>query len=81
MNVLPLQRHSIRSDPQFQISGEEQFGIAFLGQLQSILKTRRLIAVGEIAHRSLDLAGLPHRTVRHPSHGGKSAFQRGLLAI
>jgi hypothetical protein len=26
-------------------------------------------------------ANMPHTQVRHPSHGGKADFQKGLLAV
>jgi hypothetical protein len=42
--------------------------------LREILRGRRAVAVGRLAHRAL---GAPY--VRHPSHGGAAAFRAGLL--
>lgn len=42
--------------------------------LQELLRGRRPIAVGRIAHQAIG-----GRYVRHPSHGGSAAFREGLL--
>jgi len=34
--------------------------------------------VGNVAHRSLLGSGMDVPKVRHPSHGGRSGFKRGL---
>jgi len=44
--------------------------------LAEILRGRRVVAVGRLAHARL---GGPY--VRHPSHGGASAFRSGLGAV
>ena len=45
------------------------------GFLAELARGRRVIAVGRLAHARL---GGPY--VRHPSHGGASAFRCGLIA-
>lgn len=37
-----------------------------------------VVAVGNVAHRSLQRSGLEVPKIRHPAHGGRSGFKRGL---
>jgi hypothetical protein len=37
--------------------------------------------VGNVAHRSLQRAGLDVPKVRHPSHGGRVGFRQGLQEL
>lgn len=47
---------------------------ASLPFLDEVARGRRVLAVGRLAH---DVTGAPY--VRHPSHGGGTAFRQGLL--
>jgi uracil-DNA glycosylase len=53
----------------------------FLGQILRLLSPHSIIAVGRTAERALGRLGVRNlRAVRHPSHGGKREFIRGLSA-
>lgn len=49
-----------------------------ISDIISILKPRKIIAVGRKAQSSLDHLGLPCDYVRHPSQGGASKFKKGI---
>jgi hypothetical protein len=53
-------------------------GIPFWQALAEIFAVQTVIAVGNVAHHSLQRSGLDVPKVRHPSHGGRSGFKRGL---
>jgi uracil-DNA glycosylase len=58
---------------------EIQFGQVFLDQFICLLCPRSVIAVGRTAERALARLGKrDFHCVRHPSHGGKSAYIAGL---
>jgi len=63
------------------LRGEQEAGFAFLLALSAIFDNPPLIAVGNVAARSLERAGLMHKCVRHPAYGGKAEFQRGILGL
>lgn len=44
--------------------------------VEALAAGRRVVAVGRVAERALDVPG-----VRHPSHGGAAAFRDGLRAL
>jgi hypothetical protein len=81
-NVVPFHPHKPHKplSNRMPLRGEQAAGFPFLLELRSIFDNPPLIAVGRIAGKSLAEAGLEHTTVRHPSHGGKAEFQRGLRA-
>jgi uracil-DNA glycosylase len=60
---------------------ELALGEPFLRQLHQIFGQPLLVAVGNTAVSALSAWQLPHRKVRHPSHGGKTQFTNGLLTI
>jgi uracil-DNA glycosylase len=73
-NLVPTHPHR-RDDPASNrppTRGEIAVGSSFLRELS---RYRRLVAVGRLAARELNL---PY--VRHPSHGGARAFREGLIA-
>jgi hypothetical protein len=42
---------------------------------------KSVVAVGNVAHRSLLGSGVNAPKVRHPSHGGRSGFKQGLQEL
>jgi uracil-DNA glycosylase len=59
---------------------EQQAGFEFFLQLRNIFPESKIVAAGRIASNALTHANIPHFPVRHPSHGGKTDFQSGVLA-
>ena len=59
---------------------EIQLGGSFLRRVFEIWRIEQVIAVGNVAHESLLALGLPCPKLRHPAHGGKGDFLRGLAA-
>jgi uracil-DNA glycosylase len=57
---------------------EARLGTPFWHSLAELFGIRTVVAVGNVAHRSLLASGLDVPKVRHPSHGGRSGFKRGL---
>ncbi|MDQ0577595.1 uracil-DNA glycosylase [Agromyces albus] len=49
--------------------------------LQDLFSIRTVIAVGTVAHNSLVRSGLTVPRVRHPAHGGREKFARGLQEL
>jgi hypothetical protein len=68
-NVVPTHPGDERSNRR-PTRAEIAAGAAFARQL---VRGRRLVAVGRVAHEALGGA-----YVRHPSHGGATEFERGL---
>ncbi len=62
-------------------AGELAQGGAFLQLLLNQFEIETVVAVGNSAEKSLTALNIPHTKVRHPSHGGKQAFHKGLLAL
>ncbi len=60
---------------------ETAVGTPFWQALAELFAVRRLVAVGNVAHRSLLQAGLDVPKVRHPSHGGRTRFRQGLQEL
>ena len=60
---------------------ELDWGRPFLFQLLQIFPIQTVVAVGQKADQALIGWGIAHSQVRHPSHGGKLAFRRGLRQI
>lgn len=57
---------------------EAALGTPFWQALAEIFAIQTVVAVGNVAHHSLQRSGLDAPKVRHPSHGGRSGFKRGL---
>jgi uracil-DNA glycosylase len=57
---------------------ETDLGAPFWHALVELFEIQSVVAVGNVAHRSLQRSGLEVPKVRHPSHGGRSGFKRGL---
>jgi uracil-DNA glycosylase len=57
---------------------EAALGTPFWQALMELFGIERLVAVGNVAHRSLQRNGLDVPKIRHPAHGGRSGFKRGL---
>jgi hypothetical protein len=56
-------------------------GLPVLDVLVSELPSAKVVAVGRVAQRALGELGLDAPYVRHPSHGGKRAFEAGIAAL
>ncbi|TLM81824.1 uracil-DNA glycosylase [Pseudarthrobacter sp. NamE5] len=59
-------------------AAEAKLGTPFWQQLVELFGIETVVAVGNVAHRSLLRSGMEVPKVRHPSHGGRSGFKRGL---
>lgn len=57
---------------------EVVLGKEFLSDIMKIYNIKHVIAVGRVAEKSLSEMGIAHHAVRHPSHGGATAFAQGL---
>jgi hypothetical protein len=60
---------------------EAEAGMAFFRELRQIFPSAKLVAAGRVSERMLTQNGFEHTAVRHPSHGGKADFQKGVLSI
>lgn len=79
-NVYPLHPHAA-DDPfsnRSHNAAERRAGMEVLSQLVSLLKPRRLVAVGNDAEKALHPFGgeIEVIKVRHPSYGGQADFLR-----
>jgi uracil-DNA glycosylase len=59
-------------------AADARLGTQFRQLLAELFRIETVVAVGNVAHRSLLSTGLEVPKVRHPSHGGRSGFKRGL---
>lgn len=59
-------------------AAEAALGTPFWQSLTELFPTETVVAVGNVAHRSLQRSGLDATKIRHPAHGGRSGFKRGL---
>lgn len=59
-------------------SAELEIGRPFLQDLIDMFAITKLIAVGNQAHKTLSVMGYDVPKIRHPSHGGKHDFIKGL---
>jgi hypothetical protein len=57
---------------------EAGLGTPFWQALAELFGIETVVAVGNVAHRSLLGSGVDAPKVRHPAHGGRSGFKRGL---
>ncbi|MGK3957689.1 uracil-DNA glycosylase [Arthrobacter sp. R4] len=62
-------------------AAETDLGTPFWQSLTEIFPIQTVVAVGNVAHRSLLRSGVDAPKVRHPAHGGRSAFKRGLQEL
>lgn len=60
---------------------ELAIGCRYIELILSLCPQLTLVAVGRRAERALSLLDMPHRGIRHPSHGGKRAFLSGLKKV
>jgi hypothetical protein len=79
--AVPFQPHqpgvplSIRTPTRL----EQESCLRFLAALRQLFPETLVVAAGRIAERSLKALNVPSLYVHHPSHGGKAAFQAGVL--
>ena len=59
---------------------EIESGMVFFRDMRHMFPKSKLVAAGRIAERMLATGNFAHTAVRHPSHGGKADFQRGVLS-
>jgi hypothetical protein len=59
-------------------AAEAILGTPIWQALTELLPIETVVAVGNVAHRSLQRSGLDVPKIRHPAHGGRSGFKRGL---
>lgn len=57
---------------------ETKLGTPFWQELAELFGIASIIAVGNVAQHSLQRSGLVVPKIRHPAHGGRSGFKRGL---
>ena len=62
-------------------SAEADLGTPFWQALTELFPIETVVAVGNVAHRSLRRSGLDAPKIRHPAHGGRSGFKRGLEGL
>lgn len=59
-------------------AADARLGAPFWQSLAELFSIDSVVAVGNVAHRSLLFSGVDAPKVRHPSHGGRAGFKRGL---
>lgn len=82
-NVFPLHPH-LSGTPhsnRLHTRSEREAAIHFLEILNIELRPKVVVAIGKDAQRALDLLGIPHVPVRHPSYGGLTDFRRGMADL
>ena len=62
-------------------AGELLIGAPFLETLTRLFPIEVVVAIGNLAERSLTRLGIAHTKVRHPSQGGKRKFVEGLARL
>jgi uracil-DNA glycosylase len=62
-------------------SAEAALGTPFWQALTELFPIESVVAVGNVAHRSLQRSGVDVPKIRHPAHGGRSGFKRGLQEL
>ncbi|MEO5993032.1 MAG: uracil-DNA glycosylase [Arthrobacter sp.] len=62
-------------------AAETALGSPFWRVLADTFAIETVVAVGNVAHRSLLRSGLDVTKIRHPAHGGRSGFKRGLQEL
>lgn len=59
-------------------ASEAALGTPFWQALMEAFSIETVVAVGNVAYRSLQRSGLDVPKIRHPAHGGRSGFKLGL---
>ena len=82
-NALPFHPHQpgMPQSNRTPKKSELAWGRPFLDQLLRIFPINTIVAVGNKAEQALTGWEIAHSKVRHPSHGGKLDFKRGLGKI
>lgn len=62
-------------------ASEAALGTPFWQMLTELFPIETVVAVGNVAHRSLQRSGLDVPKIRHPAHGGRSGFKQGLQEL
>ena len=62
-------------------SEELRIGAPFLEGMLRLFPIENVVAIGNLASRSLTLLGIGHEKVRHPSQGGKQKFVDGMARL
>lgn len=62
-------------------AAEAALGSPFWQALAEIFGVSTVVAVGNVAHRSLQRSGFDAPKIRHPAHGGRAGFKRGLAEL
>lgn len=62
-------------------SGELLIGAPFLESLLQLFPIERVVAIGNLASRSLTRLAIAHEKIRHPSQGGKQKFVAGMARL
>lgn len=62
-------------------ASEAALGTPFWQALMEAFSIETVVAVGNVAHHSLLRGGLDVPKIRHPAHGGRSGFKRGLQEL
>ncbi|TPV48159.1 hypothetical protein FJ661_19025 [Pseudarthrobacter phenanthrenivorans] len=62
-------------------AADARLGSPFWQSLAELFHIDTVVAVGNVAHRSLVHSGLDVPKVRHPAHGGRSGFKNGLAEL
>jgi uracil-DNA glycosylase len=60
---------------------EVVFGRPIWQQIVAIMGIEQIVAVGNVAHRSLAAVGIDAMKIRHPSQGGKNDFVEGIRQL
>jgi hypothetical protein len=56
-------------------------GVPFWQELLELFEIPTVVAVGNVAHRSLQRNGITVPKIRHPAHGGRAGFKGGLQEL
>ena len=73
----PLEPWSNRTPTRAEL----KLGQPFLRHLLKLFPLELIVAVGNKADEALSQQQIPHCKLRHPAHGGKAEFVRGLRAL
>jgi uracil-DNA glycosylase len=60
---------------------ETAVGVPFWRDLLDLFEIPAVVAVGNVAHRSLERNGISVPKIRHPAHGGRTKFKGGLQEL
>jgi uracil-DNA glycosylase len=60
---------------------EVTFGRPIWQQIVEVMGIEQIVAIGNVAHRSLAAAGIDAIKIRHPSQGGKNDFVAGICRL